>query len=192
MATYVMRPIISRIFGDENVQSELQKNMDLISNVNVEPLYLIKLILNVWGKSILLGIFSLLCILLILRSMKNQTTKSNFYLGVSVMGFLLFFIFSIFMLVSNASFGFGRIYAFANLFSLIVIPSGIYLFVYKNAEGKPPAGKQVIKLLGVFLIFFCLTFFATFNLYYSPLIKQPNEQVPESNYFGMSHFFFSG
>ena len=189
MATYVMKPIISRIFGDENVQSELQKNMDLISQVNVDPLYLIKLILNVWGKSILLGIFSLLCIVLILRSMKNQTTKPKFYLGVSVMGFLLFFILSIFMLVSNASFGFGRIYAFANLFSLIVIPSGIYLFVYKSPESNPPAGKQVIKLLGVFLIFFCLTYFATFNLYYSPIIKQPNEQVPASNYLGMSTFF---
>lgn len=189
MATYVMKPIIGRIFGDENVQSELQKNMEVISQVNVDPLYLIKLILNVWGKSILLGVVSLLCVILILRSMRDKKTKSFFYKGVAVTGFVIFFILSIFMLVSNASFGFGRIYAFANLFSLIVIPCGIYLFVYGNTEKKPAAGRQIVKLLGVLFVFFCLTYFATFNLYYSPIIKQPNEQVPESNYLGMNTFF---
>lgn len=46
-----------------------------------------------------------------------------------------------------------------------------------------------IKILGVLFIFFCVTYFATFNLYFSPLVKQPNQQVPQSNYFGMGTFF---
>ena len=189
MAFWFMKPIYDRIFGEGTGQSELQQTIGVVSQANVDPIYLIKLIFNFMGQSILLGILSLLCMILILKSLINQNTKSNFYKGVSVMGFYVFFFLAIFMLISNGSFGFGRIYDFATLFSLIVIPTGVYLFLYNNPNDNPNSGKIVIKLLGVFFIFFWITNFSTFNLYYSPIVKEANLQVPVDNYFGMYTFF---
>ena len=189
MATYVMKPIISRIFGEEIVKSEFQKNIDLISQVNVDPVYLLKLILNVYGQSIVLGVLSLLSIGLILKSMKNQRTESNFYQGISIMGFIIVFIISIAMFFSNGRFGFGRIYSFAMLFSLILIPMGVYLFVYeKIPRNSSLTGKTIVKLLAVFFIIFCIPYFSLFNVYDSPITKNVNLQVPRSDYIGMNTF----
>jgi hypothetical protein len=41
----------------------------------------------------------------------------------------------------------------------------------------------------VLFFFFCITYFSTFNLYFSPIIKAPNLQSPESDHSGMSTFF---
>ncbi len=61
-------------------------------------------------------------------------------MGISVMGFLVFFLLSIIMLISNGSFGFGRIYSFATIFSLLLIPTGVYLFLNNNPNGKKHSG----------------------------------------------------
>jgi hypothetical protein len=155
--------------------------------VNIEPLYLAKLILNVYGTSIFLGLFSIFCIALILVSMKKQKSKSDFFRGVSVIGYTVFVVLSVGLLFTNSSFGFGRIFAFATLFSLILVPAGVYLLLFTN----PPAtsGKRIVKLLFVFGMFFCITYFSLFNLYQSPIVKLPNQQVPQSNYIGMNTFF---
>jgi hypothetical protein len=180
-----VKPIFERIFGEGTGQSELQQSIGIISQVNVDPLYLIKLILNFLGQSILLGILSLLCMILILISLINHKTRLTFYKGVAIMGFYVFFMFAIAMLISNGNFGFTRIYDFATIFSLILIPTGVYLFLNNN----PNSGKTVIKLLGIIFIFFLITNFSTFNLYFSPIVKEANLQVPVSNYFGMNTFF---
>jgi hypothetical protein len=189
MATYVMKPIISRIFGEEIVKSEFQKNIDLVSQVNVDPLYLLKLILNVYGQSIILGVLSLLSIGLLLKSMKNQKTASNFYQGISILGFIILFILSIAMFFSNGRFGFGRIYSFAMLFSLLLIPMGVYLFIYEKIPGGTMrTRKTLVKLLAVFFIIFCIPYFSLFNVYDSPITKNTNLQVPRSDYIGMNTF----
>jgi hypothetical protein len=105
------------------------------------------------------------------------------------MGFILLFLLSIAMLVSNSSFGFGRIYSFATFFSLLLIPTGIYLFILNDSNDRVLTKKKIMKLTGVIVIFFCLTYFSLFNLYLSPIIKSPNQQLPRSEYSGMSTFF---
>jgi hypothetical protein len=189
MATKVIQPIIERIFGDEKIKSELQKNIDVISQVNIDPVYLLKLIFNIYGNWILLGILSLLCIGIILKSIKNQKTKPDFYKGVIVMGFLVFLMLSMFMFFTNGRFGFGRIYVPAIIFSLLLIPIGISLFLYNNHNEKSLASKKKIILLGIIFVFFAVTYFSTFNLYISPIIKETNIQSPKSDHIGMSTFF---
>jgi len=44
-------------------------------------------------------------------------------------------------------------------------------------------------MVGVIFIIFCVTYFSTFNLYLSPIVKSNNQQVPISDYVGMSTFF---
>jgi hypothetical protein len=189
IATNVVEPIIFRLLGDTKLESEFQRNVNLISQVNIDPMYLLKLIFNIYGKTILLGVLSLFCIVIILISIKNQKIKPDFFKGISVMGFILLFLLSIAMLVSNSSFGFGRIYSFATFFSLLLIPTGIYLFILNDSNDRVLTKKKIMKLTGVIVIFFCLTYFSLFNLYLSPIIKSPNQQVPRSNYIGMSTFF---
>jgi hypothetical protein len=190
MATQVVEPIVLKIFGEEKIESELQTKVALVSQVNVDPFYIIKLILSVYGHWILLGILSLLSIGLIIKSMKNQTTNLSFNNGIPVLGFIVFFLLSIVMFFINGSFGFGRIYSFVCIFSLLVIPMGIYLFLYNNSKNNSLNRKKMfIKLIGIFFIFFCITYISTFNLYYSPIIKQANLQSPKSDHIGMNTFF---
>jgi hypothetical protein len=185
----VAKPIIIRIFGEETVESELQKNVVLISKVNVDPIYLLKLILNVYGQSIILGILSIISIGLILKSIQNQKKRWNFLKGISVVGYIVFLTLSIGMFFSSSLFGFSRIYSFATIFSLLLIPIGISLFLDNNPSEKKLTRKTIIKLLGVIIIFSSVAYFSLFNLYYSPIIKSPNLQVTKSDYFGMSTFF---
>lgn len=188
MATDLMLPILGRLFGNENIESEFQKNFSIVSKVTIDPLYLIKLIFSVYGQWILLGILSLFSIGLILKSIKNQKTESKFYQGILVLGFITISILSVAMLFVNGSFDFGRVYSFATLFSLLLIPIGVYLFLYSNPNNKSSA-RKIITFLGVIFIIFWVTYFSTFNLYYSPNIKYANQQVPKSDYTGMSTFF---
>jgi len=189
MATDLMVPIIGRLFGDETIESELQQNFNLISRVNIDPIYLLKLILNLYGQWILLGILSLLSIGLIFKAVKNKRIELTFYRGISVLGFIAFSMLSVIMLFINGSFDFGRIYTFATLFSLLVIPTGICLFLFNNPDSNSFAYKRLISLLVIILIFFGITYFSVFNLYYSPIIKNTNQQVPKSDFIGMNTFF---
>jgi hypothetical protein len=189
MAIDVAIPLISRIFGDVRIGSELQKNVNLFSQVQSDPLYFINLIFNIYGHWILLSILSFFCIVQILKSLKNQKTKSRFYKGVLVLGFFICVILAIVMFLTIDRFGFARIFSFAAIFSILLIPSGVYLFLYSNSHEKSLSGKKIISLLGVIVVIFCVTYFSIFNLYYSPTIKLPNVQVPKSDYVGMSTFF---
>jgi hypothetical protein len=186
---WAMEPFAARIFGNEHIESEFQENVNLVSQVNVDPIYILKLIFNIYGQSILLGILSLLCIGLILKSFKNQRTKLNFYNGISVLGYSVFFMLSIGMVISASRFGFVRIYNFATIFSLLLIPMGLYLFFYINQNEKTLSRKTIIKMLSIFFIIFCVSYFSIFNLYASPIIKAPNLQVSKSDYIGMTTFF---
>jgi len=189
MATKVVEPIINHILGDVKTQSELEKNVNLLSQVKIDPIYLIKLILNFYGKWMILGILALLCIGLIFKSIKNRKTKPDFYMGFSIMGYIVLFMLSFAMLVTNGSFGFGRVYSFANLFTLLIIPTGIYLLLYNNPIDTSIKRTTVIKLFGVIFIIFCVTYFSIFTLFLSPIVTTANQQVPRSDYSGMNTFF---
>jgi len=189
MLSDVAKPIIARIFGEEIIESELQNNISVLSQVMVDPIYIVKLLFNIYGQLILLGILSLLSIGLILKSMRNQDTKSKYIKGILIIEYIVITGLSIAILLSINSFGFGRIYILATLFSLLLIPTGFYLFLYNNPKDKSISGKKIVKLLGIIFIFFCITYFSIFNLYQSPIIKKVNEQVPKSDYIGESTFF---
>ena len=105
------------------------------------------------------------------------------------MGYIVLLILSIAMFVFSGSFGFGRVFAFANFFSLLIIPIGIYIFLFNNSKVRSITGTRIIKLLGVTLIIFLITYFSIFTLFLSPITKVPNSQVPRSDYIGMSTFF---
>jgi hypothetical protein len=189
MVTDMAEPLILRFFGDAKIESEFHNNVVLMSQLNADPLYFFRLILNIYGQLMVLGLLSLLCIGLIIKSMDNQKTKWTFFKGIPVIGFLVFYILSLVMLLINGTFGFVRFYVFATLFSLMLIPAGFYLFLYNIPNDKSSTRKTMIKMCGVLFFIFCVTFFSLFNLYASPIIKTENQQVTTSDFIGMKTFF---
>ena len=59
LATNIVEPIISRIFLEKKSTSELQRNFNVISASECRSHVFIKLIFNIYGQGILLGILSL-------------------------------------------------------------------------------------------------------------------------------------
>ena len=87
------------------------------------------------------------------------------------------------MFFINGSFGFGRIFSCALLFSIILIPS-TFLLIKSDLIIKPK-----FMMIILLIILAGLVWFSTFNLYYSPIIKYPNLQVTRSEYSGMITFY---
>ena len=189
MTIDVIEPIFNRIFGTAVIESELQNKISLISQVNIDPVYLLKLTFNIFGQSILLGILSLVCIAIIFKSTKHQETKFKFFNGVLILEFLIISLLSIVIFLMINQFGFRRIFHFAQIFSMLLIPTGIYLFLYNKQNNIPLTSKTILKLFAILFIFFGITYFSIFNLYNSPIVKQANQQVTKSDYIGMSTFF---
>jgi len=203
LATHTVEPIFNRIFFGESTPSELMRNFNILSQVNVDVFYLIRLILNVYGQGIIFGILSLLCIGFILLSIKNQEIKPTFYLGFLMIGYIAFLMLSVVMLFINGSFGFERIYSLATFFCLLLVPTGAYYFIYKKPVpylerilqnfdyhvDESLTRKRILKLVGILFIVGCITYFSTFNLYHSPIIKYTNQQITKSDYIGMNTFF---
>lgn len=203
LATQTVEPIFNRLFFGESTPSELARNLNVLSQVSVDALYIIRLILNLYGQGIIFGILSLLCIGYIALSIRNKEIKPTFYLGFLMLGYIAFLVLSVVMLVINGSFGFERIYSHATFFCLLLVPTGAYYFIYKKPtpylehiiktsdRGVDGAvtGKRLIKLIGIIFVVFCITYFSVFNLYHSPIIKYTNQQVTKSDYIGMSTFF---
>ncbi len=187
MAIDVAKPLISRIFGDPRVESELQKNVNLFSQVNSDPLYVLHLIFNIYGHWILLATVSLFSIGLMLKYLKDLDTESRYYKGVLALGFFMCLILSVAMFLTIDRFGFARVFAIAAIFSVLLIPSGVYL-LFGNLHETSRSGRKNMILLGMILVIFCITYFSVFNLYYSPTIKLPNVQVPGTDYEGMRTF----
>lgn len=184
----VALPIAERLLGNETGQSELQSNIAVVSLVKLDPIYFFNMVFNMYGNFIIMVIFSLLSILFILKSIKEQKTKPDLYIGIPVVGFIIFFILAIFMFAINGAFNFERIIHFSWLFSFLLVPTGIYLFLYDNPD-RMLTIKGIIKLSIIISFFFGLTYFSIFNLFPSPIIKQANTAVIDSEYKGMSTFF---
>ena len=189
MAIDVVVPMIERIFGSELIKSEFENNFNILSQVNIDPIYVLKLIFNIYGHWILLGILSLLSIGVILKSLNNENATQEFYKGVAIIAFLVFTVVSIAIFIMINNFSFIRVYVFAILFSLLLIPTGIYLFLYNNPNDESRTRKRTAIVLGLIFVFFGITYFSVFSFYSSPIVKAENQQVPVSDFIGMNTFF---
>jgi hypothetical protein len=188
LVAYTVTPIVERLAGNEIDQTQVQQNIAVVSQINIDPIYLLKLGFNIYGQQIIIGLFSILCTLLILKSLKNETMKADLYLMIPFFGFIIFLIFSVIMLFTNGSFGFGRIYIFVMLFSIFIIPTGVYLIWSNNSNDRWLTLIRIIKISTVIFFIFSISYFSIFNLYPSPIVKQAGIEVLKSEYQGMSTF----
>lgn len=187
MFVRIIKSKIDSINGN-NVESEFQTYSNIMDKVNVSPYYLIEIVIHKFGAYILLGLISFLCVLMIYVLVKDNRNKIKYYHIFSTIGFILFFIFSIISLFMNASFNFDRIYSYSMLFSLILIPSSLHVF-FKYIKNK-----QITKIMPFLKLILCLVlvsllYLSIFNLYFSPINKQPNLQVTQGDFYSMENFY---
>jgi hypothetical protein len=87
------------------------------------------------------------------------------------------------MFFINGSFGFLRIYNIALLFAVIMVSIWFVKVFPKEVNIK---FSRIFFVMGIILM---ITSLSVFTLYLSPLSRSSNQQVPYSNYLGMTTFF---
>lgn len=189
MVVQTVTPIIDSISGNDVVTSELQKNINLVTSVNIGPEYLMSLVLYTYGQNIILGLLSLFCIFLLCLSILKKQLKPEFYQLFSMVGFLFLSIFSGIMFMINGSFGFTRIYSIAMIFSIILVSSAFFVFFNNPNWFKLWESSPLFKICVIGLIMSVTLYFSVSNLYLSPIIKRSSQQVTHSDYDGMKTFF---
>jgi hypothetical protein len=185
----VVIPIIDSLLGNDEVRSELQKNLEIVNSVQLSPTYLVNLILSTYGQGIILGVLSFFCIFLLYWSITKKKNKPEFYQFFFIGGFLFLFLLSGIMFIFNGSFGFMRIYSVAMIFSLLLI-SSVFIEIFDIPNRfQLFLSSPIFKIFVICFILFATLYFSVFNLYFSPIIKKSNQQITLSDFDGMTTLF---
>lgn len=187
LLTDVLDPLISSIMGTDAVESELLATLDLLSQVEVDIIYLIKLGLFTYGLDAILGLLALISILYLLILYTKGGIKIPHFLLFSMVCFILFFTLGVTIFFTINEFGYGRVYNVAQIFSLIIISSSV-VTAYRRLQNIGNFKKVIFCALTCTIVI-VLIVLSAFTLHLSPNIKQVNQQVPMSDYYGMATFF---
>ena len=166
----------------ESGETQLQTYSSVISYGKPNIIDLLVTIFNTYGQWIIITLISLIMILYLI---KNRN-KLNFVNIFSSLGFLFFVFWSAITISFVYMFGFGRTYALAIIMATFLVFAFIKLIL---SNKNKIINKKGVKSIILCLILLPLLFFSTFNLYSSPIIKTPNEQVTADEYYGMQTFF---
>ena len=163
-------------------ESQLQKYSSTLGYTQPDMVDLISSVLYNYGQWIVITVISLITILYLVKNRKNL----SFINILSSVEFIFFIFWSLIMFLLIHLFGFMRIYIVAILISTFLF----YTFLKWILSTKNKLlHKNSFKALVLCIIFIPILFFSTFNLYHSPYIKAPNEQVTASESLGMQTFF---
>ena len=187
LLTDVLDPLISSIMGTDAVESELLAQLDLLSQVEVDIIYLIKLGLFTYGLDAILGLLALISILYLLILYTKGGIKIPHFLLFSMVCFILFFTLGVTIFFTINEFGYGRVYNVAQIFSLIIISSSV-VTAYRRLQNIGNFKKVIFCALTCTIVI-VLIVLSAFTLHLSPNIKRVNQQVPMSDYYGMATFF---
>lgn len=183
----VLDPLFSSIMGTDAVESELLTKVDLLSQVEVDILYLVKLGLFTYGLDAILGLLALISILYLLILYMKEDVSIPHFLLFSIVCFIVFFTLGVTIFFTINEFGYGRIYMIARMFSLIIIASSA-ITAYRRFQNVSYFKKTIFCTLTCALVI-TLIILSAFTLHLSPTIKLMNQQVPTSDYYGMATFF---
>jgi len=183
----VLKPLTASLLGIDEVQSELAAKYSLISRVNVDIVYLVKLGLHIYGISVILSLSALFCIIFLLVLHFKEREPIHQYLLIFSLNFVMFFILGFIVFIKIDLFGMKRIFNFALLFALIIISSTI-VKLHKKIQFSTIIIKFIFYI-SIVIAIVLLIYLSIFSLHLSPIIKMSNQQVPEGNYNGMRTFF---
>ena len=181
----------------------LQNGLGIATQVT--PVYFIISIFQMYGQYIFIAIGCLVAIYLLIKDNKrnyqikfldfllpskypqvlNIFSYLKSYEIFSSLGFLFFFSCTFIAFFAISIFGYMRFFAYALIFANFLIFGLIYFILKSNINILK---SKYAKIAVLTLLIFPIITFSTFNLYYSPIIKAPNEQVTQSEIVGMDTF----
>ncbi|MGA2933753.1 MAG: hypothetical protein ABSD81_01195 [Methanomicrobiales archaeon] len=183
-----VNPIIQSILGNGGMTSEFTRQMSYLE-YGIDPFLLIRHVFYTYGIQIIIGILFFMALFWIFTTYRNQNKdekKRWQIMQIIVYSYFILFFLAIAMLFVNGSFGFIRIYNFAVVFSFFIIAGW---FAYIISDIQYVTLKKMLHILFIIGIIMALTYLSVFTLYLSPLTRNSNQQVTESDYKGMGTFF---
>ena len=181
-----IKMILDIAFGSSEHISEFSSYSNIISKVNIDYFYLFDLFMKIYGQIFLICILSfVLSFFIFYKFIKHE--KIPYILLIASSCFLFFFSLAMMGLLTVWNFGFHRFLSFALTFGIILIPPS-WLEINRKIRCKLKLNIlfSFITTLGILAIIIWISFF---NIYSSPIIKQDNQQVTYSEYYGMISFF---
>ncbi len=180
-------PLISSIMGTDPVESELLTKLDLVSKVDTDIIYLIKLGLLTYGVDAILGLLSIICILGLLITYIRRENVVDRRLFFAIICFAVFFILGVTIFLTINEFGYVRVYRIARIFSLLVISSTILSLGtrLKNIRNF----KKLLFCVLICVSVIMLTVLSIFTFHPSPIVKMTSQHVSEGDYYGTEAFF---
>lgn len=187
LLTNVLDPLISSIMGTDVVESEITSRLDLLGSVDVDSIYLMKIGFFMCGLDAIIGLLSLFCILYLLIVSIHKKYSISRVLLFSIACFMVLFILSVTIFLTINQFGYGRVYKIARIFSLLIISNTI-VTIYQRFQNISNVRKTIL-CISLCALTIMLIVLSIFSVHLSPIIKQSNQQVVESDYCGMTTFF---
>ncbi|ADI75104.1 conserved hypothetical protein (plasmid) [Methanohalobium evestigatum Z-7303] len=189
IAVNKLKPIFASILGTDETHSQLEEYVSIINYSDANFYQLAEIFVFKYGVEAILGFFSIMCMIVILKAIKKRDKNIYYYHIFSIIGFALFSSFSFLILITNISFSFLRIYTYSELFSLILIPSTFYYFFIKQGKIFKKINTKQISCILLCIILILFSILSIYSLYLSPLTKTVNSQVTEAQFLGMETFY---
>lgn len=182
-------PLINSLIGSEIIDSQFQNTYNIASSVDVGIISLIKVALYRYGIEVLVGFYTLTCILYLVHLHINERISLHryYFLTFSSICFLIFSVLGIMLLFTMDAFNWERIYRFALIFSLIVV-SYTAAIMYRRIQSSDQTKKIVFHSLTI-IILIMIVYFSVFSFHLSPFMRKDHQQVTEGDYTGMHTFF---
>lgn len=165
----------------ETMQSQFSSYSSVLTMGKPTLYQFLTLLFNRYGQLFVFGVLSLI---VVFYSVKKR--KMSFYQIFLLIGVLIFSILSLGLLFGVSLFDYSRMYMFAIIFAIILVPVLIYELV-NNTKFNQINKKKILSVTLISLIF--ISYFSIFNLYFSPITKTDNQQVTKSEFNGMKTFF---
>ena len=178
------------IVSQTGAQSNLSIYGDLITRANVSYFTLFELLIKTYGQII---IYLLVClpIAIYLLRQKLTNTKSSFYLCIFSLLFMVFFILIFVFFAGYFFIGYGRELKYPLFIATIL--DGLFFFkigVAPSQRLKKIGGTKAVMFF-VMIVLLSSSIIGLFNVYYSPITLEFNEQITsmdlKGTYWTFSH-----
>lgn len=182
------QPILESIAGVEGHTSTLQHYSTLASSANVPFVDIVRLIMDVYGQVVILILTTIFCSAIYLSAILRSEDHIKIETVFSLCAFSVFLLFSLFLFLMGGAFGYHRTLLMSVLFSPVII-AVVWKIDLSNLLCLNQKYVLMLKTGFILIVLLSTTFFSTYNLYYSPIVKYPNDQVSESVFVGVDSFF---
>ena len=171
-------------------RTEAETYSELIARTQPDFFDLIQVIANRFGQVIILGVLTFIFTIYIYNIWRGHTCeqKLNFYHIFFCIGSVIFAILSIIFFFNDFIIGFGRVSKYSIFFASVFVALSFY---FSLTRSKFSINKRRFISISLYAVLILLVCFSTLNLYFSPIIKMPNQQVSDAERDGMKWFFDS-